>query len=84
MAARSEDFEAVEEGILEYGVARYRASFKARRDALRDREKRVLIGARLDRETAGRVREAAEASGRSLYRFVADALQEEVERTTGF
>lgn len=45
-----------------------------------DRNRRVLVGARLSRPAAEMCRKAAEASGRSLYRFVVDALQAEVGR----
>lgn len=46
----------------------------------RDVERRVLIGARLRREEADRYRAAARRSGRTLYRFVVDALEREATK----
>ena len=64
-----------------YAVVRYRNSRKAMRDAIRDGKARTLVGARLPRETAQRVREAAQDTGRSVYRFVADAVERELTRS---
>lgn len=64
----------------DYAVVRYRNSIKARRDAIRDRRERTLIGARIPREDAKEVKEAAQGSGRSVYRFVCDAVEREVAR----
>lgn len=64
-----------------YAVVRYRNSVKARRDAIRDARARTLVGARLPRETAQEVREAAQDTGRSVYRFVADAVERELTRS---
>lgn len=49
-------------------------------DRRRDLERRVLVGARLKREEAQRCREAAQTTDRSLYRFVYDALEREVNK----
>ncbi len=64
----------------DYAVVKYRNSAKARRDAIRDRRERTLIGARIPREDAKEVREAAQGSGRSVYRFVCDAVEREIAR----
>lgn len=64
----------------DYAVVRYRNSIKARRDAIRDRRERTLIGARIPRDNAKEVREAAQGSGRSVYRFVCDAVEREIAR----
>lgn len=74
------DFDSVVDGLTRYAVARYQHSGKAARDAAADARKRVLVGARLPRETAERVKAAARESGRSVYRFVADAVERELER----
>lgn len=58
-----------------YAVARYRRGRKAQADAVRDARRRVLVGARLDRETAEQVKAAASAKGISIYKFVADAIR---------
>lgn len=44
-------------------------------DARTDRERRVLIGARLPRDVVGRYRLAADRCGQSLYAWVSDALK---------
>lgn len=61
-----------------FAVARYRRTRKAQADAVRDTRQRVLVGARLDRETADRVRAAADARGVSVYRFVREAIEKEL------
>ena len=61
-----------------YAITRYRDSRKAREDAARDARRRVLVGARLDRGTADRVKAAANARGVSVYRFVRDAIEKEL------
>lgn len=45
-----------------------------------DAERRVTVGARVRRTDAERYRNAAQASGRSVYRFAVDALDAECER----
>ena len=61
------------------------ARTNTRRDSDRrtDFDRRTLVGARVKRDQAERYREAAQASGRSLYRFVADALEAEANRVNG-
>lgn len=65
----------------EYAVARYRQSGKAARDAAADADRRRLIGARLPIAQAERIKAAAAATDRSIYRFVIDALDREIERS---
>ena len=67
----------------DYAVVKYRNSVKATRDAIRDRRARTLVGARLPREKAREVREAAQGSGRSVYRLVSDAIDRELQKTQG-
>lgn len=64
-----------------YAVVKYRNSRKAMRDAIRDARARTLVGARLPRETAQDVKQAAQDTGRSVYRFVADAVERELTRS---
>lgn len=64
----------------EYAVARYRQSGKAARDLAADGRRRRLVGARLPIDQADRVKAAAAATGRSVYRFVADAIEHELTR----
>lgn len=54
--------------------ARARAEARRKSDRKTDAKRRVLVGARVDRELAERCRAAAEAQGVSLYRWVTDAL----------
>lgn len=61
-------------------AARRRASSRAESDARTDHARRILVGARLPRETAERYRECAAAHGLSLYRFVSGALEREYWR----
>ena len=63
--------------ILLARQARKRAS-----DRRTDHARRVLVGARLERDRAERYRQAAAQTGRSLYRFVADALECEYNVST--
>ena len=55
------------------------ARTNARRSSDRntDHDRRTLVGARIKREQAERYKRIAQATGRSLYRFVADALEAE-------
>ena len=61
----------------------YMANACARTNARRtsdrntDHDRRTLVGARIKREQAERYKRIAQATGRSLYRFVADALEAE-------
>ena len=66
--------------MKDYAVTRYRQSGKAAQDAARDGRTRKLVGARVSRDKAAQVEIAAMASGRSVYRFVTDALEAELER----
>lgn len=63
----------------DYLVIRYRGTFKAARDAARDKRERVLVGARMPRETAEQVKRAAEGKGVSVYRWVSDAIEKALD-----
>lgn len=67
------------EALAEYLALRKRKRRKAAADYKRDQERRVLIGARITREDAARIRRAAEIEGESLYSFAYRALMKEVE-----
>lgn len=67
----------------EYAVTRYRQSGKAARDLAADGQRRRLIGARLPIDKADQIKAAAAATGRSVYRFVADAVERELIRSQG-
>ena len=77
------DYGQVPPAVLQrLAVARRRASGKAESDARTDHARRILVGARLPRETAERYRSCAAAKGLSLYRFVCNALEREYRRLT--
>ena len=61
------------------GIVEATARTERRRASDRETEprRRVTIGARVKREFAARCQAAAEASGRSMYRFLHDALERE-------
>lgn len=82
--AARKDLPGVLDGLRDYAVTRSRQGRKARLDAQRDRKARVLVGARVSRERAELVKQAAQWSGRSTYRLVMDALEKEVQDTLGF
>lgn len=69
-----DDVEGMKRALYHLAVVRHRRMI----DDERDRRSRVLVGARLDRVTAARVQRAARESGRSVYRFVADAIRKEL------
>lgn len=64
----------------DYAVERYRQSGKAARDLAADGRKRRLVGARVPVEVANMVQIAAADTGRSIYRFVTDAIDAELAR----
>ena len=76
------DLEAVKRAVDDMAVARMRARRKAERDARTDVRKRVLVGARLPREKGEEVKKCAARTGRSVYRFVCDAIQGELDKYT--
>ena len=76
--ALDDDFPGTKRALNDYAVARHRARRKAARDAEIDNRTRVLVGARLPRERAKEVKKAAALTGRSVYRFVADAIEREL------
>lgn len=70
--------EAVEENreaaIVRYLELRKRKRRKARADAARDLQKRVLVGARVPREEAWLIARAADLQGLSLYAYCRQTL----------
>lgn len=78
-AAGNGSWKAAEEALTDYLVTRYRASAKAARDAARDREARVLVGARIPREMAAAIKRRAEEEGISVYRWCYDALENRLD-----
>ena len=68
--------------LVRLAAARRRASGKAKSDARTDHARRLLVGARLPRQTAERYRSCARERGLSLYRFVCQALEREYLRLT--
>lgn len=77
--AYNEDLKGAHRALRDFAVTRYRLRKKARRDAETDARTRVLVGARLPRETAERVKEAAQAEGKSVYRWVRDAIEKALD-----
>lgn len=73
------DFDAAET-VLELVAARGQTVRKRSSDQRTDRDRRVLVGARVSRAAAGRYKAAAEAIGVSLYRFTVEALEQMCER----
>lgn len=67
-------------GIVE---ASARTAGRRASDRKTEPRRRVTIGARVKREFAERCQAAAEASGRSMYRFLHDALARECEAVEG-
>lgn len=65
--------------LLDFADDKFWEREKAQRDAARDRNARTLIGARLPRETAERVRAAAAAAGKSVYRWTRDTIEKELD-----
>lgn len=63
-------------------LARRRAYLRSCSDAETDVKRRLLVGARLPRETAERYRECARSHGLSLYSFACSALEREYRRLT--
>lgn len=63
-------------------LARRRAQQRRDSDAETDVKRRLLVGARLPRETAERYRECARSHGLSLYSFACSALEREYLRLT--
>ena len=69
--------EPIDKLVMDLCFARRRAAQRAASDRQTDKDRRLLVGARVPREKAERYRKKAKASGRSLYRFVLDALERE-------
>ena len=62
--------------IKRLAQARARTAQKAASDARTDRARRTLVGARVPRELAEKVKEAAEERGVSVYRLVVELLEQ--------
>lgn len=71
---------SVEDLVLRLCLARRRADQRWRSDMTTDQARRLLVGARVPRETAERYRRCAGEEGLSLYRFVCNALEREYKR----
>ena len=69
--------------LVRLAAARRRTCQRADSDAVTDQARRILVGARLPRETAERYRECAASHGLSLYRFVSNAMEREYWRLRG-
>ena len=69
--------------LVRLAAARRRTCQRADSDAVTDLGRRLLVGARLPRETAERYRQCAKEHGISLYRFVSNALEREYWRLRG-
>lgn len=63
-------------------LARRRTQQRRDSDSETDVERRLLVGARLPRETVERYRKCAFEHGQSLYRFACSALEREYRRLT--
>ena len=63
-------------------LARRRTQQRRDSDRETDVQRRLLVGARLPRETAERYRACAKEHGLSLYAFAAAALEREYRRLT--
>lgn len=68
------------QGLRALMLARRRDYAKALSDSETDRSRRLLVGARLPRETAERYRQCAREHGQSLYAFCSSALEREFKR----
>lgn len=69
------------EAVALLSKATARDRYKRDHDKTHDFERRTLVGARIKRADADYYRRIAQATGRSLYRFVSDALREEAVRS---
>ena len=61
-------------------LARARTLRRKESDRVSDAGRRVLVGARVPRAFHARCKKCADAAGKSLYRFVFDALMRECEK----
>jgi len=66
--------------LVRLAAARRRTCQRADSDAVTDQARRILVGARLPRETAEKYRACASEHGLSLYRFICNALEREYWR----
>lgn len=68
--------------IQDLTKARRRSYLRYLSNSQTDASRRLLVGARVPRETAERYRECARSNGMSLYRFTCSALEREYRRLT--
>ncbi len=73
----------VKKAVAEYAYLRAIRAGKRKHDQPLDRNRRILVGARLPREQAWLIARAASIRGVSLYRFCTDALTEKAQEITG-
>ena len=76
------DQERITKSVLSVASACARTNARRTSDRNTDHDRRTLVGARVKREDAERYRRIAQDTGRSLYRFVVDALEEEARRSS--
>lgn len=69
--------------VADVAAASARTAGRRASDRETDVARRVTVSARMLREDAERYRRCALDSGRSLYRFILDAMQAEYLKTTG-
>lgn len=83
-AIAEEGGETVKESLYRYALLRGRKSRKGRKDYRHDLSRRVLVGARLPREEAWLIAQAANLQGVSLYQFCRDTLTGKAQEIAGF
>lgn len=75
--------EQIKEALYRYTILRARKARKGRKDYRADLNRRILVGARLPREEAWIIAQAANLQGVSLYQFCRDTLNEKAREITG-
>lgn len=75
--ARSGQLSHLQDQIMIYAIRHAKRAQRAALNLPRDLETRLTVSARVKVEDAERYRAAAHSTGRSLYRFVIDALETE-------
>ena len=82
MLALDNSSSTVKDLVYNLCYARRRAAMRAASDRETDKDRRILVGARLNRPLAEKYRACAHERGLSLYRFVCNALEREYRRLT--
>lgn len=82
MLALDNSSSTVKDLVYNLCYARRRAAMRAASDRETDKDRRILVGARLNRPLAEKYRACARERGLSLYRFVCNALEREYRRLT--